>query len=144
MTTDLNGLERKLDNLADNLTTKVLRPVLTKVGVEGKKVAERSVRSVLGDVSMSNWRRKKPIQIRTRFDFVGDTSIKFKPQGRSNGPMTVLEYGRTSGVSKKGRRYGSSPARGVWSDTTDEMSRTLQGPVEAHVRASLRKQFGGG
>jgi hypothetical protein len=137
MTTDLNGLERKLDNLADDITGKALKRALDQAGVAGKRLADQEVRSALGDMSFSNWRRGRPIQIRTRYEHTGDTEITFKPSGRAVGPMRVLNDGR------RGGNHGTTLGHHSWDAAVRSMETELPKPVGDHVRAALRKQFGG-
>lgn len=145
MATDMADLNRKLDKLADSLTNDT-RKLLTKVGMEGKANTTSAVRGDLGDTSMSNWRRGKPIQVAVRFDIRSDTSVEFAPTPRSGGPMRVLEQGRSAGMSKgrkrKGR-VGSTAGRGTWTDATKKMEQELPKVVHEHTRVTLRKLFGG-
>ena len=145
MATDLDGLNRKLDQLADSLTNDT-KKLLTRVGMEGKSNTTSAVKGDLGDTSMSNWRRGKPIQVGVRFDIRSDSSVEFAPTPRSSGPMRVLESGRQAGMSKGKRRkgrVGSTAGRGTWTDATKKMEQELPKIVHEHTRATLRKLFGG-
>jgi hypothetical protein len=132
--TDLQGLNRKLDNLADSLS-KDTRKMLNAVGMEGKTIGRNSVTGDIGDLSMSNWRRGRPIQIGLRFDL----------RSKASGPLRVLEQGRSAGMSKgrkrKGR-VGSTAGRGTWTAATDRMAKDLPKVVHEHTRTQLRKLFG--
>lgn len=146
MTTDLAGLNRKLESLSKDLTGPGLRRALTKVGMEGKSLTSAAVQGDLGDLSMSNWRRGRPIQIGVRFNVLSDSAVEFTPTPRSSGPMRVLEQGRQAGASKgrkrKGR-VGATAGRGTWTDATKKMEQELPKVIHDHVRTVLRKQFGG-
>jgi hypothetical protein len=127
VTTDLAGLNRKLDNLADSLS-KDTRKLLNQVGMEGKTIG----------------RRGRPIQIALRFDIKSDTSVEMLPAPRAAGPMRVLEQGRRGGVSKgrkrKGR-VGSTAGRGTWTTAVNRMADDLPKVVHRHTQATLRKLF---
>jgi hypothetical protein len=142
--TDLQGLNRKLDNLADSLS-KDTRKMLNAVGMEGKTIGRNSVTGDIGDLSMSNWRRGRPIQIGLRFDIRSDSSVEIAPVPKASGPLRVLEQGRSAGMSKgrkrKGR-VGSTAGRGTWTAATDRMAKDLPKVVHEHTRTQLRKLFG--
>jgi hypothetical protein len=144
VTTDLAGLNRKLDKLADSLS-KETRKLLNQVGMEGKTIGRGAVQGDIGDLSMSNWRRGRPIQIALRFDIKSDTSVEIAPVPRASGPLRVLEQGRRAGVSKgrkrKGR-VGATSGRGTWTTATDRMARDLPKVAHEHARTQLRKLFG--
>jgi hypothetical protein len=144
VTTDLAGLNRKLDNLADSLT-KDTRKLLNQVGMEGKTIGRGAVTGDLGDMSMSNWRRGRPIQIALRFNLLSDAEVEILPAPRASGPMRVLEDGRRGGMSKgrkrKGR-VGSTAGRGTWTTATNRMADDLPKVVHRHTTATLRKLFG--
>lgn len=143
MTTDLAGLAYKLEKLSADLRD--TRKVLTRVGMEGKGIANAAVRGDLGDMAMSNWRRGRPIQITSRFE-LSDSAVEILPAKRATGPMRVLQDGRRAGLSKgrkrKGR-VGATAGRGTWSDATSKMEAELPKVVHDHVRTVLRKTFGG-
>lgn len=145
MTTDLDGFNRKLADLSDSLT-KDTKKLLNRVGMEGKAVAADAVKADIGDLSMSNWRRNKPIQITSRFNLTSDSSVEILPAPRASGPMRVLESGRSAGMSKgkkrKGR-VGATAGRGTWSDATKKMETELPRVVQDHTRDTLRRLFGG-
>jgi hypothetical protein len=143
VTTDLKGLNRKLDSLANSLT-KDTRKLLTAVGVEGKSVGKSAVQADIGDLSMSNWRRGRPIQIGLRFDVVSGSAVEIKPNPRASGPMRVLEQGRRAGMSngrKRKGRVGATAARRTWTDATKRMEKELPKVVHRHTQATLRRLF---
>lgn len=147
MTTDISGAAKKIDKLADSITGRALRQAVNKAGAKGKTIANEAVRSDLGDMSMSNWRRGRPIQISTRYDLVGDHSVEFKPNGRAAGPMRVLQDGRRAGVSRGTRRRSPRPVsassgKGTWSDATQQMEKELPAVVHDEVVKVLGKMFG--
>ncbi len=142
MSSDLNALAKKIDNVATGLAGRVAKQALAKAGVEGKKLADAEVKSDLGDMSMSNWRRGKPIQIKTRFDNTSDTSITIKPASRAGGPMKVLQDGRSAGTSRKGRPVSASRGRGTWGRATEQMDKKLPEVIHDEVVKYLGKMFG--
>lgn len=145
MTTDLAGLARKLDKLADDLGGPGMRKALTRVGMEGKGITNRAVQADLGDMSMSNWRRGRPIQIASRFDMRSASAVEIRPNPRAAGPMRVLQDGRRAGPSKgrkRGGQVGATRGRGTWTDATDRMEKELPKVVHDHVTTVLRKNFG--
>ena len=143
MTTDLAGLAKKIDSLNDSLSNDTKR-LLNRVGMEGKANATSAIKGDLGDLSMSNWRRGKPIPIGVRFNILSGSEVEFTPTPRASGPMRVLEDGRRAGMSKgkkrKGR-VGATAGRGTWSDTVAKMETELPKVVHEHTLATLRKLF---
>lgn len=145
---ELGGLARKIDRLADDLTGRAMREALNKVGQAAKDDVAEAVRRDLGDLSMSNWRRGRPIQLVARYDMVGDTGLAVTPAKRARGPMRVLQEGRRAGVSKgrRGRaprRYGSSAGKGTWTNATRLVERRTTGRVAPEVRKAIARQFKG-
>lgn len=136
MTTDLKGLERKLGNVADDLTGTGMERALDHAGELGVRIADDAVAAALGDMSFSNWDRGRQIQIRTRFRRQGDHEITFGPAGDAAGPAQVLDGGRQSGV------HGVTRGWGVWATTTRTMGNELPAPIADHVHDSLSREFG--
>lgn len=143
MADDLAGFARKLERLQADLVGPGLDRALRQVGMKGKTIATDEVRSALGDTSMSNWRRGRPIQITSRFDVKGPTSVEIAPNRRAAGPMRVLTDGRRAGVSRKGRRYGATRGRGTWDRAEQKMQDDLPKVMADHARTVLRRTFGG-
>jgi hypothetical protein len=141
---------RRLRNLSVAFSPAGMKPDLNKLGVLAKAEVGRAVVGDIGDLSMSNWRRGKPIQVTGRFDVDG-SKVTVTPAPRARGPMRVLEDGRQargaqskvsfrtlkSGAVKARRgkttaRGGATRGRGTWTDAAGNMDRT--------VRVGLRKQ----
>ena len=143
MTTTPQGFARKLDQIADDISGRAMRAALTKVGAEGKQNINAAVRGTLGDQSMSNWRRGRPIQISGRYEVRSDTALELLPARRAGGPMRVLEDGRKAGTARSGRPVSATRGKGTWSKAEQTMERTLPRIAAEAVRDSLRRQFGG-
>lgn len=146
MINELPALERKLDQLAAGIEGRAMRAAITKAGGEGKKLAAEALKGDIGDMSMSNWRRGKPINLAVRYDVKRDTEVEIGPNKRAAGPWRVLEEGRKSGMSKgsrkrKPRPVSSSSGKGTWSDATEKMERELPKVVHEAVQDVLRKTF---
>lgn len=83
-----------------------MRATLTKVGVEGKKLIDREVRKDFGgDLAMSNWRRRRPVKLRSGFEQPADNTLAFNP--KPAGLWQVAEQGRRSGSRTRRRRGGN-------------------------------------
>lgn len=132
---------RKLEQVERDMSD---RATLTRLGMGAKDDFAEAVRGDFGDLSMSNWRRGRPIEMQARFT-VSASEVTVEPAGRARGPVTVAERGRRAGVSNRrasrGRRYGASAGKGTWTDAEKLMvDRT---PKRAHdeLVKSLRKLF---
>lgn len=156
---DFGAFAQKLSRIERDITD---RRVLTKIGVAAKRDVAEAVRHDLGDQSMSNWRRGKPIQIGGRFDIVGD-GVLVSPERRARGPFRVLEDGRSAGMSRgrKGgkrrrvngvivtstalapRRVGAMAGRSTWTDAVRLMEKRT--PVRFHdeTKTVLRRHLTG-
>jgi hypothetical protein len=166
-------LDRKLRAFGQEFQGDRLRRIMRDVGMESKGDVDKAVRSDLGDLSMSGWRRGRPIQITGRFDLgrrAGDVEIS--PQKRARGPMRVLEQGRNKGSgfgfagpgintrtgvtsftasgrvrqqrSRRGRRWnGYTAGKGTWSDAVKIMERQTPPRVAKAVRRALVQTFRG-
>jgi hypothetical protein len=150
--TGFSALERKLGQLHKEMSGEAARKALVRVGVDAKKDALQALKADLGDTSMSGWWKptakrpnRKPIEIATAFNVVGDTELQIVPRGASAGPWRVLEEGRKA--SSKGDTYtyskrrftkskgvvvsdytrrrkrnsGSTPAKNTWSEAAELM-----------------------
>lgn len=124
----------RLQKLAKNLSGPQMKAVLDKAGVEAKKDVTEAVRGDIGDTSMSNWRRGRPIDIGARFKDDGPDAIVILPASRSGGPMRVLEEGRKAGGShdlilvgkarkdgtrrakSRGRNQGATSGKNTWTE----------------------------
>ena len=148
MADDLRGFARKLDAMAESISGPALKRTLDKVGAKGKQEVSTAVTATLGDQSMSNWRRGRPIQITGRYNVVGDSIVEILPSARAAGPMRVLNEGRKAGVSKgrrgrAGRPVSATAGKHTWDHAATAMGKSLPRVVEDAVRDSLRNLFGG-
>lgn len=123
MAADLASLHTDLNLLAASLEGEAAREVLTHVGVEARKIADKKSAAAVGsDQRFSGWKSGK---IGAGFEFEGDERIVLS--ARPNGPAVVLEDGRKRG-SRKPRRGGRSrvgwgPTQGKqwWTNTVEEI-----------------------
>jgi hypothetical protein len=146
---DLSALARKMDEFADKISGQAMARTLSTIGVKAKADVGEAVRGDLGDMSMSNWRRGRPIQLSARFDVQGDDTIEVTPTPRARGPMRVLEQGRRAGVSRGTRRRRARPVsasagKGTWSDASRLIAERTPRRVAAAVHDAMRATFRGG
>jgi hypothetical protein len=158
---DVARTTRRMGRLADEFSPAGMKPDLTKLGVLAKAEVGRAVAGDIGDLSMSNWRRGKPIQVTGRFDVDG-TTVEVTPVPRARGPMRVLEDGRQargaqskvsfrqlkSGSIKVRRgkttaRSGATRGRGTWTDATRAMETTVTVGMRKQTTAKWRKALSG-
>lgn len=159
MADDFATYARRIERLNKALSGPDKRKVLTRLGVEAKKDVAEAIKSDLGDLSMSNWRRGRPINITSRFDIKSDDTLEVTPSPRARGPMRVLEEGRRGGSASdlvqgrrtksgnrrrgraRGRNQGATAAKNTWSDAERLIAdRTPQRVDQAHQQA-LRAAF---
>lgn len=107
MADSLTGFAHKLDRLASEVTGEAARARLAKLGMESKGDVADAVRADLGDLSMSNWRRSKPVDVVGRYDLEGTAAVVISPAFKARGPMRVLEQGRQAHAAGSQRRSGS-------------------------------------
>lgn len=164
---DLAALEKRLKLLEQEFSGAAGRKRLKAVAVQTKKDVDEAVRADLGDQSMSGWRRKKPINIKGRFDIVAEHEFVVKPNVA--GPMRVLEQGRNRGnvsnfqgpgvnpllgttarTKKSGRvrkvqarrakRWnGYTSPKHTWSESVDLMQKRVGKRVDEQVQKSIAK-----
>jgi hypothetical protein len=144
---DFSALARKVDRLATEFSDRAIADLNKRVGMETKKDVDAAVKGDLGDLSMSNWRRGKPIQVTGRFDIDGD-SLVISPAARSRGPMRVLEDGRRAGTARGTRRRRSRPVsatagKSTWSDAVQIMEREVPGRIAKQVNKAIRSALRG-
>ena len=135
---DLSAFVAKVERTAKELTDERL---LMAVGMAGKRIGTDAVKSDIGDLSMSNWRRGRPVQLGSRFDVKGDNAVEIGPGKRARGPVRVLTEGRKAGASRKGRPVSSSRGKGTWTAAQTEMERELPKVAHDHVTKVLRRNF---
>ena len=130
----------KLSNVATALSGPAMEKRLTQVGLGAKRDGDAAVTAELGDNSMSNWPRGRPIAIRVRFESSA-SKLEVTPAPRSRGPWRVLEDGRKPGGSfdliqvgrrrkdgtrrgkTRGRNQGATPAKRTWTKATIVMGK---------------------
>jgi hypothetical protein len=86
------------------------RGPLIGLAKRSKAILEAEARKDMGgDTALSNWRRKKPVQVRMRDDILserGDIVQTLRLYPRPAGPMRVITDGRRAGRKRKrGRNY---------------------------------------
>jgi hypothetical protein len=144
---DFSALARKMDRLATEFGDRAIADLNKRVGMETKGDVNEAVQGDLGDLSMSNWRRGRPIQVTGRFDVEGDSLI-ISPAARAIGPMRVLEDGRRAGTARgrrgrPGRRVSSSRGKSTWSDAVRIMEREVPGRIAKQVNKAIRSALRG-
>jgi hypothetical protein len=126
---DLHALSTSLHDLAAQLDGPAAREVLTRVGVDVRKVADEHAGNALGsDQRFSGWRTGK---VGAGFEFEGDTRIVVS--ARPNGPAVVAEDGRKPGgrTARRGGyrgrpvRWGATAGRGWWTRTAADVDARL-------------------
>lgn len=145
---DLGALARRLDRLANDLSGKALQDMLHAVGKAAKDDVAHAVRGDLGDLSMSNWRRGRPIQIAARYELVGDSGIEVLPAKRAAGPVRVLESGRQAGESRarrgrSSRRVSATAGKGTWTAATERVERLTPARIKPELTKAIARQFKG-
>lgn len=133
------GFERKLAAIERDLTDK---RTLTRLGVQAKGDAVEALRADIGDQSLSNWRRRRPIDLTPRFEIEGD-QVHVAPKRGAVGPTRVLTAGRQAGVSRRGRPVSASRGKGTWDDAVELMERRTPERVHREVQAVLRRHLTG-
>ena len=136
--------------LASEFTGEAGKKRLKRVALATKKDVDEAVEGDLGDQSMSGWRRKKPINIKGRYDIISDHEFRVKPN--VPGPMVVLEQGRNSGkgrpvpkFTKRGKQTrrskwnGRTAPKHTWADATALMQQRVGGRVDKEVQKSISK-----
>ena len=139
MSTTLPQFSAKLDRIAKELTDERL---LNAVGMEGKRIGTTEIRADTGgDAKMTNWRRGRPINLATRFDIQGESTVQIAPAARARGPVRVLTSGRRAGESRRGRPVSASTGKGTWDRAGVDMQTELPKVAAKHTTAVLRKHF---
>ena len=149
---DLAGLERKIVLLQREFSGEEGRRRLGVIGRETKKDVTEAVQGDLGDESMSGWRRKKPVEIRGRYDIVSDHELRIYPNAA--GPMVVLEIGRNHGKSrptpqfnkrgkqtKRSKWNGRTTGKRTWSDAEKLIEQRVPGRVDRQVAKAIGRYF---
>lgn len=151
MRADFLRIAKKFDAYNGLIDGRGARWITTQVALEAKKGLLDAAKTEVGsDGTMSGWRRKsknrpnaKAVRFRAGFELESDHKASFTP--KPNGLWKVLEIGRDPGVSKRfktrGRRYGRSPGKAVWSFFWREFALIIPNRVEKYNRELLKKVF---
>ena len=155
-------LQIKFDGLLRGVSDAEVKKVLSGLGMDVvKRDMPEGFRQDLGsDRAMSNWMRGNPLALSTRFD-VDQTVLTVKPQGRSYGPLSMLESGRTvrragqfrsAGVrtrKKDGSSYtrlrqvtrnvGPMDPKGTWSDGAEVVARRMPTRLNSWLNAVIKQ-----
>lgn len=159
-------LEIKFDGLLRGVSDAEVAKVLMGLGMDIKtRDMPEGFRKDLGsDLAMSNWpTRGNPAPLVTGFK-IDKTELTIKPQGRSYGPLSMLESGRQvrragqfrskggytnkAGVSSTRlkqltRNVGPMAARRTWSDGAEVVERRLPPRLQSWLNAVIRQsRFG--
>ena len=157
------NLEIKLDGLLRGVSDAEVAKVLMGLGMDIKtRDMPKGFRQDLGsDVAMTNWPRhgdKTPLVTGFKVD---KTELTIRPQGKSYGPLSMLESGRhvrragqfrSKGgyTSKKTgasytrlkqvtRNVGSMAAKGTWSDGAEVTERNMPSRLQSWLNAVTRQ-----
>lgn len=156
-------LQAKVAQLQGEFNGQAARRRLEAVARQTKPDVDDAVRSDLGDLSMSGWRRNNPYDIRGRYDILSDHQFEVNPERKARGPMRVLEYGRGTyaagdtrssgfrtrkkdGVRVEKRRrvkrnVKGTQGKGTWTDATELMSKRVPERVDEQVQKAIGKFF---
>lgn len=159
-------LNKRLMLVERELSGEAARRRLAAVGQASKPDIVEAVRGDLGDLSMSGWRRQKPIEITGRYEVTGDGTMEMAPAKRARGPMRVLESGRQASSvgerrqsgSYKSKRTGAVTARyrttkrntgatqgkGTWTDATNLLERRMPARWERAWVKDIGRHLRGG
>jgi hypothetical protein len=152
-TDTFDSFAHRVGVFVNGITGSELKQVMTKLGVEAKKDAEKAASADLGgDPKFSGW---APV-LETRFDHVGEGRISFHPTGKSAGPWTVAEHGRhqtagppspnltKSGKAKKGKGKkwnGRTQGKGTATEAVAVIEKETPDRFEKELKKVLRKAF---
>lgn len=170
MAVGLAAFEQRLEALGKELdgTAKLAR--LKRVAADTKGDIDRVVRADIGDLSMSGWRRTKPIAVKGAFKVEGATVVMVPS---APGPMRVLQQGRNQGNAggmagpgvfakgggtvrkkngqvkatraRKAKRWnGRTTGKDTWTDATAIMVTEVPARYAREVHAALLKHLTGG
>lgn len=139
-----------------------LKKKLNEIGKAGKADVAEAVQAELGDMSMSHWRRGRPINLVAGFTFPSSYQVEIRPSPRARGPFRVLEEGRRSGgaydlvqvgrvrtkgknagtrrAKSRGRNQGGTGAKETWSDAVNLMELRMPDRVDEFVvKVAIRR-----
>ena len=127
-----DGLQIKFDRLLVGVSDAEVAKVLAGIGgdIKQRDMPEGFRQDLGADRAMTNWpRRGDAMELRTDYK-VQATELTIRPQGKSYGPLSMLQNGRTS------RRAGQFRSRGVRKGKGGEVTRLALvtrnvGPMQA-------------
>jgi hypothetical protein len=158
---DLSAFARKLDRVERDLAGKAGGEArMGRYGRIGKEAAIQALASDIGDASMSNWRRGRPIDLKPAYEVLSNHEVEVAPRPRQRGPWRVLEDGRrarglgdsvrtkrrrkdgTFGQRKAKRAVGAAPGKSTWTDARRLIDKRFVRAVHEDTTKVLRKHFG--
>jgi hypothetical protein len=150
---DLSAFARKLDRLEKDLAGKSGGEArMGRYGLLGKRAAVDALASDIGDASMSNWRRGKPIDLKPAYEVLSNHEVEIAPRPRQRGPWRVLESGRQARgrveATGRGRRQrakravSASRGKNTWTDASKLIEKRFFRAVHEDTTKVLRKHFG--
>lgn len=132
MTSELSGLQVKFDGIIHGLSDTEVKKVLAGLGGDIKKTdMPEGFRQDLGsDKAMTNWpRRGDAMELLTSYKQPTATTLTIAPMGKSYGPLSMLENGRTPRKAGQFRARGGRVTKdGTQSTRLAQVSRTV-GPM---------------
>jgi hypothetical protein len=161
-----DGLQIKFDRLLVGVSDAEVAKVLSGIGgdIKSRDMPEGFRQDLGGDRAMTNWpRRGDAMELRTDYK-VQATQLTIRPQGRSYGPLSMLENGRTprragqfrargGRTTKDGtqstrlalvtRGVGPMAAKNTWSDGADIVERRMPSRLKSWLNAVVKQsRFG--
>lgn len=138
MSSSFADLSRKMDALADDLSS---RKVRTRLAVEARRrlvpFVAAAVKADIGDESMSGWKRSAPINIAGNVTLESD-GVGIVPKGRGAGPLRVLEQGRHQGNASGFSGPGINHRTGVTARTKSGAVRKVRATGRGHWNGSTQ------
>lgn len=127
-----DGLQIKFDRLLVGVSDAEVAKVLSGIGgdIKTRDMPEGFRQDLGSDRAMTNWpRRGDAMELRTDYK-VQATELTVRPQGKSYGPLSMLESGRTPRRAGQFRSRGVRNGKGGPSTRLALVSRTV-GPMQA-------------
>ena len=160
---DLTKALRRINRMVDELDGSAMSDRLLRVATKVQPDAAAEVRADLGDLDMSHWTRRRPIQILTEAKLSDPKMAVVRPRPRTRGPWRVLESGRRSWQAGEGklrfvqtktkglrtrhrivkRNVGGSGGRATWSRSTVAMTNHARQLLTADQAKAFRSVFKG-
>lgn len=162
-------LQIKFDKLLTGVSDTMVKKALDGLGsdIRTRDMPEGFRQDLGADLGMSNWpnREKGPMPLAVRANTSTPRQLVIGPDGRSAGPLSMLERGRTprragqfrSRGTRTRKKDGATYTRLVqvsrtvgpmtplktWSDGAEIVQRRLPERLESWLRAVRRQAFGG-